>query len=151
MRVIRAGMAIVDQDVAGWQHLQGCDPCQLNSGKIILVQAPDNLIGGRDFDHGVAIAGADQGVAIFESQCGKCLIAEGIDTVSRPTLASEQRHRKLPLNAAVPAVLTDDADSFMAYQKVPVFKGEQVECRGGDRDFRFSGERWRRQSRPGQF
>ncbi|MEY3457474.1 MAG: hypothetical protein RL215_631, partial [Planctomycetota bacterium] len=86
------GVAVVDENIAGGEHLQGRDPGKLDAREIVLMQAPDDLAGRRDFEDRVSVAGADQCIAVFESESGEDLVAEGVDAVTRPGLASEEWH-----------------------------------------------------------
>ncbi|MEY3172931.1 MAG: hypothetical protein RLZZ436_844 [Planctomycetota bacterium] len=116
-------VAIIDQDISGREYLEGGDPCQLDAGEFILVEAPDDLAGGCDFDDGVSIAGADECVAILQAECAEDLISEGIDTVSGSAFAAEQRDLIFPRGGAIRTVFADEAFGFMADEKIAILEG----------------------------
>ena len=122
LRIIRAGVAVINQDVAGREQLQGSDPGKLDIGQFVLVEAPDDLSGGCDFEYGVSVAGANQGVAVFKSQCGKNLISEGLDTMSGPAFAVEQWDLVFPCGGAIRTVFANNSGCFVANEEVAIFE-----------------------------
>ncbi len=46
LRILFACMAVAENDVAVWQDLQRCNPSQLNTGQIILLDLPNDFLAG---------------------------------------------------------------------------------------------------------
>ena len=98
LRIVRTGVAIVDQKVAAGKNLKRSHPRQLNSRQLVLIQTPHDLSCRCHFQNAVSVAGADEGAAASQSNGGKALIAERFDSVPVRRFAVEQRNTRSRLS-----------------------------------------------------
>ncbi len=75
-------MAVADDVVAIREHFQGGNPGEGDAGQVLLVQLPYDLFVGRDFQDAVAVACAEQGVAVFQAHRAEGLVAPGLGAVA---------------------------------------------------------------------
>ena len=93
-----------------------------HAGQVVLANLPDDVFGGGHLQNAVAVARADERVAVVEPHRGIDLVAEGLRAVAGPLLVSKERHVELPDDPASGVVLANHAVLLM---------GNEIRAGGG--------------------
>src|SRR5205807_6095933 len=109
-----ASMGIADDEVAAGKKFDRRHPRQRDSRELVLVNAPDDLAGGRDFDDPIAVAAGDERIAVLQTKSTEHLGPVSFRSVAGRARAAGQIERVTPHNLTVRIVFADRAVPFVA-------------------------------------
>ena len=113
-------MAVADERIAVRQAIHTGNPSQRDAVEIVLAHLPHDFSRAIHLENAVAIAAADEGVSIGQSDGAVGLIAPGFWTMTTLALLAKEGDVVLPDDLARGIVFTDPTVGLMGHQVIAI-------------------------------